>query len=44
MEVRAVVVSVVQKFDIEMADGYDNEQWDKDLLDVYVVTGPSLFA
>jgi len=41
MEMRVVVASVVQKFDMEMADGYDIKQWDKDLQDFYVFsTGP----
>jgi len=41
MEMRVVVASVVQKFDMEIADGYDVKQWDKDLQDFYVfVAGP----
>ena len=36
-----MAASVVQRFDMEVADGYDLKQWDKDLQDFYVsVTGP----
>ena len=38
-----MAASVVQKFDMEAADGYDVEQWDKDLQDFYVYkAGPLL--
>ena len=41
MEMRATAASVVQKFDMEIADGYDIKQWDKDLQDFFVFsTGP----
>jgi len=41
MEMRAAAASVVQKFDMEVADGYDIKQWDKDLQDPHVfLTGP----
>jgi len=41
MEMRIVAASVVQKFDMEVADGYDIKRWDKDLQDFYVYTaGP----
>jgi len=41
MEMRLVAASVVQRFDMEVADGYDIGRWDKDLQDFYVsVTGP----
>ena len=41
MEMRVVVASVVQKFDMEVADGYDIKQWDKDLQDFWAfLTGP----
>jgi cytochrome P450 len=41
MEMRIVAASVVQKFDMEVACGYDIEQWDKDLQDFYVyMAGP----
>ena len=36
MEMRVVVASVVQSFDMEVADGYDIEQWDRDLQDFYI--------
>ncbi|KAF9643937.1 cytochrome P450 [Thelephora ganbajun] len=36
MELRVVAASVVQKFDMEVADGYDTKQWDRDLQDFYV--------
>ena len=38
---KVVVASVVQKFDMEVADRYDIEQWDRDLQDFYVyMAGP----
>ena len=41
MEMRVVVASVVQKFDMEVVDGYDIKQWDNDLQNFYMcVTGP----
>lgn len=36
MELRAVAASVVQNFDMRLADGYDIERWDSDLQDFYV--------
>ena len=36
-----MAASVVQKFDMVVADGYDIKRWDKDLQDFYVsTTGP----
>ena len=41
IEMRVVVASVVQKYDMEVADRYDIEQWDRDLQDFYVyMAGP----
>jgi len=41
MEMRAAAASIVQKFGMEVADGYDTKQWDKDLRDFFVFsTGP----
>jgi len=37
MEMRAAAASIVQKFDMEIADGYDTKQWDEDLQDFYAV-------
>ena len=36
MEMRVVAASVVQNFNMEVADGYDTEQWDSDMQDFYV--------
>lgn len=41
-EMRVVAASVVKNFDMQVADGYNVEQWNKDLQDFYVFKAGSL--
>lgn len=36
IEMRVTAASVVQKFDMEVADGYDINRWENDLQDFFV--------
>ena len=37
LEIRLAVATVVQKFDMKLADGYDPRQWEEDLSDYFVM-------
>ena len=37
LEMRLVVAMLMRKFDFRFADGYDPAQWDRELVDVFVL-------
>ncbi|KAL5511139.1 hypothetical protein ACEPAH_4354 [Sanghuangporus vaninii] len=37
MEARMVIATIVQRFDIKLADGYDPQQWEEELKDYHVI-------
>lgn len=45
VEMRAAVCALVQKFDIEKAEGYDLDSWEKSLRDTFVTaSGPLMMV
>ena len=44
MELRAITVAFVQKFNLEVAEGYDLNRWEEDMKDHGVAARGSLFV